>query len=70
MFKFTKTQGPWANFGSDCYRCGGELTVSNGRPDPHTCDFRARNLEAVREQLDKPITLADIRAALDNRQAR
>lgn len=67
MFKFTKARGVWATFETSCYRCDGELTVSNGRPDPHTCDFRARNLEAVREQIDKPITFAQIRAALDNR---
>lgn len=67
MFKFTKPRDIWANFETTCAACGGELTVSNGRIDPHTCDFRARNLEAIQEQIDNPITLADIRAALDRK---
>lgn len=63
----TKPRGIHATFETVCYRCNGVLTISNGRPDPHTCDFRDRNLEAVREQLDNPITLADLDAELDRR---
>jgi len=50
----TKPRGDQASFVTDCH-CGGELTISNGRIDPHQC----------REQ--RPVTLADLRAALDNR---
>ena len=51
----TKPQGVWATFRTDCHRCKGEVTVSHGRVDPHDC----------REP--RPVTLADLRAALDNR---
>ena len=50
----TKPRGMWANFQTEC-GCGGVLTVTGGRIDPHTCEE------------PKPITLADLRAALDNR---
>jgi hypothetical protein len=63
----TKPRGEQASFRTDCVACGGELTVSNGRIDPHTCDFRARNLEAIREQIDNPLTFADLDAAFNNR---
>lgn len=53
----TKPTGPHANFTTDCVRCGGELTVTNGRVDRHTCE-------------PQPITLADLRAALDNQAHR
>ena len=49
----TKPQGMWATFETTCHRCKGVLNVSNGRPEPHTCE--------------QPITLAQLRAALDNR---
>jgi hypothetical protein len=51
----TKARGIWANFQSDCFRCGAEVTISHGKPDPHTC------------QAPKPLTLADLRAALERR---
>lgn len=51
----TKPQGIHANFSFDCPRCRQEATVSHGRVDPHDC----------REP--RPVTLADLRAALDNR---
>ena len=51
----TKARGIHANFAVDCPRCDGEFTVTNGRIDHHDC----------REP--QPKTLADIRAALDNR---
>ena len=47
----TKPRGIHANFRTDC-PCGAELTVRNGRIDPHQCR-------------EKPVTLAQIRAALD-----
>ena len=49
----TKPRGEQLSFLAECFRCRGELTVTNGRVDTHTCE-RAR-----------PITLADLRAALD-----
>lgn len=49
----TKPRGIHASFQTECWKCAAEITVSNGRPDPHTCE--------------RPITLADLRAALDNR---
>jgi hypothetical protein len=48
----TKATGIWANFRTDC-TCGAELTVTHGRVEAHQCRER------------KPVTLADIRAALD-----
>jgi hypothetical protein len=49
----TKPRGIHATFVTDC-PCGAELTVTNGRLDPHECR-------------DKPVSLADIRAALGSR---
>lgn len=46
----SKPKGIHATFESECWKCGSELTVTNGRPDPHQCE--------------RPITLADLRAAL------
>lgn len=51
----TKARGIHANFTTDCERCGGEITVSNGRPDRHQCET---------PQL---LTLDAIEAAFDNR---
>lgn len=50
----TKPRGMWANFDTSCWKCGGDITVTNGRVDRHDCE-------------PQPITLADLRAALDNR---
>lgn len=55
MFKYTKPRGDQVSFFTECWKCRGELTISNGRPETHTCEPR------------HPISLADIRAALDNR---
>lgn len=52
----TKPKGIHATFATDCPTCGSELTVTNGRIDRHEC-----------ERPQRPITLADIRAALENR---
>ena len=52
----TKPKGIHATFAYTCVTCGAECTVTNSRPDPHTC----------RIDLDRP-TLADLDAALDNR---
>lgn len=51
----TKARGIHATFSTDCHRCGGEITVSNGRPDRHQCEPA------------QPVSLADIRAALEAR---
>lgn len=51
----TKPRGVWATFTFDCPRCREEATVTSGRVDPHDC----------RET--RPITLAQLDAALDNR---
>lgn len=45
----TKPRGIWATFTTQC-QCGQDLTVSNGWIDPHECE--------------RPVTLADLRAAL------
>ncbi|MDQ5860684.1 MAG: hypothetical protein M3536_00275 [Actinomycetota bacterium] len=45
----TKPRGIWATLQTEC-QCGAELTITNGRPDPHQCE--------------QPISLAGIRAAL------
>lgn len=49
----TRPRGIHANFATECAYCNGELTITNGRIDPHECA--------------QPVTLADLRAALDNR---
>jgi len=49
----TKARGIHANFAVDCPRCDGEFTISNGRIDPHDC-----------REPGRPVSLADIRAAL------
>lgn len=54
----TKPRGIHATFQTECVYCRGDLTVSNGRPDPHTCRI---------ETPDRPVSLADIRAALEAR---
>lgn len=51
----TKPRGIHASFRFDCPACQQEATVTNGRVDPHDC------------QPDRPLTLAQLRAALDNR---
>ncbi len=47
----TKPRGIHATFTTEC-QCGAELTVTNGRIDRHDCH---------------PITLAQLRAALDSK---
>lgn len=54
----TKPKGIHANFVTSCHACRGDLTISNGRVDPHTCRI---------ETVERPVSLADIRAALENR---
>lgn len=61
----TKAKGEHATFTMDCHRCGNEQTVTNGRPDRHECDFRTKNLEAIQWEIDNPLTLDSITAALD-----
>ena len=51
----TKPKGDQASFLATCHLCNGELTISNGRVDYHDC------------RPPQPKTLAEIRAALDNR---
>jgi hypothetical protein len=51
----TKPTGPHATFSYDCPRCRQEATVTNAKPDPHTCTE------------PRPLTLEQLRAALDNR---
>jgi hypothetical protein len=31
-------KGIHATFETECFRCGDEVTVTKGRPDPHTCN--------------------------------
>jgi len=51
----TKPRGEQLSFLTECVRCRGELSISNGREDRHDCEP------------NRPISLADLRAALDNR---
>ncbi len=46
----TNPRGIWANFATCCTDCLRELTITNGRVNEHDCH---------------PITLAQLRAALD-----
>jgi len=50
----TKPRGEQLSFLTECWKCAGELSITNGRPERHDCEPR-------------PISLADLRAALDNR---
>lgn len=54
----TKPREDQLSFLADCYRCAGELTITNGKPDRHDC----------REP--RPVALADIRAALEAKNNR
>ena len=36
----TKPRGEQLSFLTTCYRCRGELSISNGKVDPHTCRTR------------------------------
>jgi len=47
----TKPRGMWANFQTEC-GCGGVLTVTGGRIDPHTCERTSGTLEEVLAALD------------------
>lgn len=49
----TKPRGVWATFDTECIHCRAEVTVTNGKPEPHQCE--------------QPISLADIRASLASR---
>jgi hypothetical protein len=51
----TKPKGIHATFQTSC-ECGAELTVTGGKIDRHEC-----------ERPQRPVSLADIRAALDAR---
>jgi len=50
----TKPRGEQLSFLTECHRCRAELSITNGRPERHDCEPR-------------PISLAQLRAALDNR---
>jgi len=50
----TKPRGEQLSFLTECDRCRGELSITNGRVDRHDCEPR-------------PISLAQLRAALDKR---
>lgn len=54
----TKPKGIHATFSFTCVTCGAECMVTNSRPDPHECRI---------ELPERPITLADIRAALERK---
>lgn len=70
----TKPTGPHANFYVPC-DCGGEITVSNGRLDPHTCRTSAdrRQLsadwqEAMADYYDSGAIGAPPKHPLDDRK--
>jgi hypothetical protein len=48
----TKPRGDQLSFLTECVRCRGELSISNGRVTPHDC------------RDNKPVTLEQIRFAL------
>jgi hypothetical protein len=47
----TKPKGDHAKFRTDCFKCGRELTITNGRIDYHDC--RPITLEQIRDALGK-----------------
>ncbi|AHB31666.1 hypothetical protein ArV2_gp55 [Arthrobacter phage vB_ArS-ArV2] len=51
----TRPRDEQASFLTECVACRGEISITNGRPERHQCEPA------------QPITLADLRAALDNR---
>ena len=52
----TKPRGIHANFVTTCVYCRGTLTITNGRIDNHDC-----------REPERPVSLADIRVALERR---
>jgi hypothetical protein len=68
----TKPTGPHANFTTDCERCGGEVSISNGRVDRHACERQpvevwADPKETSEWQEIRKGILNRLEAALDNR---
>lgn len=71
----TKPREEQLSFLTSCHRCNGELSISNGRVDRHDCEprnYMGAFQDALGDYYDsgaigKPPTLADIAAALDNR---
>jgi len=55
-----KPNGIHATFTTECAYCRDEITVTNGRADFHQCPVVVTTTNTTR-----PITLAQIRAALD-----
>jgi len=55
----TKPRGIHASFQTECVYCRGTLTISNGRIDHHDC-----------REPERPVTLEQIRAALERKQSR
>lgn len=49
----TRPRGIHANFETSCPTCRTVITITNGRIDPHECA--------------QPVTLADLRAALERK---
>ena len=50
VFKYTKPRDEQASFLTECHRCNGELTISNGRVDRHDCE-PARPIYAERAEV-------------------
>lgn len=63
----TKARGMWATFAFDCPCCRCEATVSNARPDPHTCPEREQPITS-KFAPNPGLDLEQILTALDNRQ--
>ena len=55
----TKPRGIHATFQTECVYCRGILTITNARVDHHDC-----------REPERPVSLADIRAALESKGAR
>jgi len=72
----TRPRGEQLSFLTTCWKCRGELSITQGRIDRHDCEPRRNAMGAYQDALcdyydsgaiGNPPTLADIAAALDNR---
>jgi len=57
-----KPRGIHATFQTECIYCRGEITVTNGRADYHQCEVVITTTNTT-----NPVTLAEIRAALERK---
>lgn len=68
----TKPRGIHANFESTCFKCQGDITISNGRPEHHVCREWSQTIYATHDEVAdgqafQRDVLARLETAFDNR---